>query len=239
MQISIATVNLWGLPWPFSIHKSRRIRDLIPVIQKERFDVLAIQELWIPRDLRIIKNSLPEYHVFAKSNTAINPSGLVLFSLFDLHDCRVIPFHMPLFHKENPSHKGVLKAHIRINENDLTICNTHLYFGGKQKLHPLQKKQFTQLNACLPKTPTILCGDFNVNKNQLDIQKTFTLLSNPEVFTIDYSTRYARFLFNRVHGRDRSPDMIFANFPTDVTKTRIITEPLLSDHFLVVVKMKI
>lgn len=239
MQISIATLNLWGLPWPFSIHKTRRLQDFFALVRREQFHIIALQEVFLRSDVQAIQRALPEYHVFAKTNTVSNVSGLVLLSLFDLTDCRLTLFDMPIFHKEIPSRKGLLQARIHINDKEITLCDTHLYFGGRKKLHTLQHQQFKQLRELLPTTPTILCGDFNVDYHQVSLPEAFILLSNKNELTIQYSTRYAHMLFNKVHGRDRNPDMIFANFPTKVTDSKIITEPLLSDHFPVVTTIEV
>lgn len=239
MNISIATINIWGLPWPFSIHKRKRVDDCVLLLRKRNIDIVALQEVWTNWDVQRFRSAFPEYHVFAKTNMAYNPSGLMMLSRFPLLENLLMAYSMPFLHKEIPSRKGIMKVETIIAGKKISIINTQLYFGTKKELTVIQQSQVQQLKTSLPNTPTLLVGDFNMRSEQLEPLKNFSLLSDPSTLTIDNSTLYAQKLFNKIGAQDRTPDMIWANFPVKTSKTYAVKKPLISDHFPLVTHIEI
>lgn len=239
MTIRIASCNFWGLPWPFSVHKHRRLGDLIAFIQQQNLDVIALQEVWMNWDVNKIKKSLPDYHVFEKHDIGFNPSGLVTLSRFPLEDGLYVPFDNTIFHLEFPAQKGIYRTVADINGKKIFLLNTHVYYSPKTYKTKNQKKHLDQLIAALDTEPTLLFGDFNVHYNELELPPHFHLISNPHELTYDKTTYYATKRFNRINGQSRTPDMIFANFDAKIVSTAVIKKPLLSDHYPTIVELEI
>jgi len=233
MNLTIATINAWGLPWPFSIHKKKRLALCAQIISTRNIDLAALQEIWQRRDITALQRLLPAYHIYAEPNALFNPSGLVWISRTPLTEVVYTPFTMPSWHKEIPSKKGMLRA----MWGSITLINTHMYFGGKSHMTDYQQQQITELVRKLPATPTILFGDFNLSHDQLPLPKGYRVISGRAALTVNSNTYYAQKRFNKVNGSSRTPDIVFANFPVTISRTYTVTDPLISDHFPSVVEL--
>ncbi|MFH1207761.1 MAG: endonuclease/exonuclease/phosphatase family protein [Patescibacteria group bacterium] len=234
MHLKIATFNFWGLPWPFAIRKKARLRMLAEMIRREQIDVLGCQEVWFNRDISFLTRQFPQYYAHAPRSRVYNRSGLLLLSRLPLCDCATVLFDMPMITYEFPSRKGLLSASIKLDGQMTRIINTHLLFTAKPGQSDLQKRQSAQLMQVLDNRPTLLLGDFNCDASALRLPPQWRLISESAKPSISMSNRYAKMRLNRIGMSDRLPDYIFSNFNVQAVKTRLITDPIMSDHYPVV-----
>gem|GEM_PF-1794239 len=234
MRFKIATFNFWGLPWPFSVRKKARLRMLVEMIRREQFDVIALQELFVYRDITFLVRQLPEYSNSGQSLGLFNRSGLFLLARQPLTNCTIVPFNVPLTLHEFPSRKGVQKSDITLGGQNFQLINTHVAYTPRPTDEKIQERQLDQLVRTLETLPTFLFGDFNRVYDTLGLPLQFRLISEDKKSSISMSNRYARFFLNRVGMSDRLPDYIFTNSNVRVAKTYFITDPIMSDHYPVV-----
>ena len=234
MQLRVATFNVWGLPWPFSVHKRKRFQQLLGFIHDTSPDIFALQEIWLNYDIHALADALPEYHVFAKHWKLYNPSGLVLISRFPITSSVYLPFHIRTFHKEMPAQKGILACECRLNGRTIQLLNTHVYYSSTEFQSKEQISQVKKLVAFLDRRPTLLFGDFNVSYEKLSLPKDFSIISDMGTNSMDDNNLYRNSRFNKVNMSNRLPDMMFANFPVKVIRKFIATETSMSDHYPVV-----
>jgi endonuclease/exonuclease/phosphatase family metal-dependent hydrolase len=207
---------------------------LIRMIRQEHFDVMALQEIFLYRDIAYLVRQLPEYSNSGRHQRLFNRSGLLLLARQPLKNCTSVPFDMPYVTHEFPSHKGVLKSDVMLGGQDFQLVNTHLAYTPHSTDLKIQKRQLDQLARTLDTRPTFLFGDFNRVYDSLGLPPQFRLISEDKKSSISMSNRYARFFLNRVGMSDRLPDYIFTNFDVRVVKTYFITDPIMSDHYPVV-----
>ena len=233
MLLNIATCNLWGLPWPLSVDKTKRLRDFINLIRD--YDITAVQELWLNRDIAYIKKFLPDHNVLAFTKY-FNHSGLVYISKMPLFDSKYIPFAQP---KEFPSKKGILISHIIIDKRKIKLVNTHIASTKKPLISKNQRSQMKTLIATLDNQPTLLFGDFNIDYYNIKLPKKYHLISFNKHPTRSHTNKYGNKRLNKYLGLDLTCDLIFANFSVKVLNKKVIYTPLVSDHYPVVTKIQI
>lgn len=170
MNIKIASINFWGLPWPLSIKKQFRLNKLISIVKQNDFDIITMQEIWMNSDINKIKKGLPDYHLSSDNNKIFNFSGLVTLTKFKTNNKTFLPFTDLGFHKEFFTKKGLLSVEIIINNKPIRLLNTHLFFPRSKKQNKTLNIQLSQLNNYLNDKPTILDGDFNTKYSQLNLK---------------------------------------------------------------------
>lgn len=239
MNLKLATINFWGLPWPFSVKKKERLNLLIALINKERFDIVALQEIWTNYDINTIKKNCPGYFVRDQRNPIFNHSGLVILSRFPLHSIRFIPFKGSLMSLEFPSRKGMLQCDADINEQQVQIINSHMYYDTSPEQAKKQKKQLLQLIELLDHRPTFILGDFNRTSEMMNLPKHFKLISERDNASIDLKNKFSTMRFNKINASNRLPDYIFTNMDVSVYKSYLITDTIFSDHYPVVTEIEI
>jgi endonuclease/exonuclease/phosphatase family metal-dependent hydrolase len=234
MQLTLATSNVWGLPWPLSIHKRKRFEGLISIINTFQIDCIALQEVWVNADIEYLRNNLPGYHVFDSRNFFFNHSGLVTISRFPLGNGSLVPFKGSMKSLEFPSRKGVLSVDATIHGKNIRLVNTHLYFSTTTEQHAKHQRQLNELVVQLDRRPTILFGDFNMPKEEILLGNSFAPISETKGASIEKKNPYSRALFNKLHHRERLPDYIFTNFPVQVKDKTIVRDPFISDHYPII-----
>ena len=235
MNLKIATLNFWGLPCPLSINKKQRLKKLINLIKDEKIDILALQEIWLNKDIKYIKSKLPNYHILINNNLIFNFSGLLLLSKFPLLENK---FHKFKISKEFPSKKGIQKTKIKIFNKEITLLNIHLDYSSNQ-LSQIKKNQIKHITKTLDNSPTLILGDFNTDLPNFNIPDNFKLISQTETKTLNSKNHYVTKRFNKFHETDWLCDLIFCNFKAKLTKKKIIKKPLISDHYLVISEIHI
>lgn len=239
MKLKLATINFWGLPWPFSVKKKERLRLLTSLINKEQFDIVALQEIWTNYDINAITKTCLGYHALDKRNPFFNHSGLVILAKHELRNGLYIPFEGALLSLEFPSRKGILRCDVELQKTTIQIINTHVYYDVNAEQTKKQKKQLDQLIDILDHRPTIVLGDFNRQFSTINLPSHFQLISESDNPSINLRNEYSTKRFNKINSTDRLPDYIFANFPVSAKKSYLIQDPIFSDHYPVVSEIEI
>lgn len=232
MNIKIASVNFWGIPWPLSIKKRSRLNKLISIIKQNDFDVITMQEVWLNSDISKLNKELPEYHLSSDNNYIFNFSGLVTLTKLKINNKTFLPFTKLGFHKEFFTKKGLLSVEIIINNKSIRLLNTHLFFPRSKKQNKTLNTQLSQLNNYLDDRPTILAGDFNAKYSQLNLKHNYKNISNIDDVSLDINNQLSTRGFNIINDDVVCPDIIIANFDVSIISNQIIKKPIISDHYI-------
>jgi len=231
MRIKIATLNFWGLPWPFSVDKKKRLEMLVLFIKRNKLDIICLQEIWLNRDFKYLCFKLSEYYSFKPKNFIFNSSGLVIFSKFKLSDSEFYPFNF-LFKNFELSRKGFILLKVKIKNKIFKIINTHLYhhqniFGEKTR-----EKQINLIRKNLDNSPTFILGDFNTINNNWSINK-FKIISKKDEPTFSLKNKYVhRGIMKFFNNSDLYCDLILSNSKFRVIKKKIYKTEI-SDHYFI------
>lgn len=179
MELVILTANMFLLPEPFSSNQFQRIKRLKSIIEKEKPDLITLQEVWSNEKLSEIINTFPNYYRIFSISPLYNMSGLIVLSKHRVVNAEKIIFPTSLEYnlQEIIAQKGFINATVKIASTSINFLSTHLYSAGtKAKLKP-NYEQFPDIIAYIQNLqfPTIAAGDFNIipsaieklNKNQL------------------------------------------------------------------------
>ncbi|MEK7673416.1 MAG: endonuclease/exonuclease/phosphatase family protein [Patescibacteria group bacterium] len=225
-NLKIATLNFWGGPWPFTIHKRARFKKLINIIKKEKFDVLALQEVFMNSDYKklasIFKN---KYYFYKKKSFILNSSGLVIMSKFPLFNEKYIPLNKQYFLA-----KGVLQASIKINNRIFEFTNLHLTYCPS---YEVCKEEYSRLMSVITSSNSIVMGDFNINFPEFHLPKGYKFLSDPANITLEIKNHYSTAGSNKMHQPELTIDFIISNANLKVISTKTDNQNIVSDHYLV------
>jgi endonuclease/exonuclease/phosphatase family metal-dependent hydrolase len=153
-ELDVATVNLWGLPWPLARAHAARKRRFAQHLLERAYDLVGIQELWWPwrRSLALDSLRLPRSR---------RDSGLAVAARLPVREePRLTPFR----HGRGPDRlkrKGVLRARVETRAGEIALCVVHLQAG--RRTGAIRKRQVAELLACVASEPgpVVLLGDFN------------------------------------------------------------------------------
>jgi len=265
MRIKVLTINMWGFPEPLSIDKKKRFIELTNLIERDKIDIVALQEIWTYKDVEFLKSRLIKsfFSNVPPKNLFFNRSGLMLFSKYKLQNCNFIKFNGI---SEPPSKKGIQEVSLVLGGMKVRILNTHLKYTplhiisksweiqhnsdlktlAKSPLLPIKSKgwmrQYKSLMDSLlrdPYCPTILLGDFNVYDIRdflKDLPTNFQIISPIEESTHSVNNIYTRTRSNTIIDTGQIADLIVTNIKDiKVLETKVIKTPLISDHYPVLV----
>jgi endonuclease/exonuclease/phosphatase family metal-dependent hydrolase len=156
-ELDVATVNLWGLPWPAARARRERKRRFAQHLLERAYDVVGIQELWWPwhRSLALASLRLPRSR---------RDSGLAVAARLPVReDPSVTHFR----HRSGPDRlkrKGVLRARVETEAGALALCVVHLQAGRRGAA--VRQRQVAELlaGAAREPGPLLLLGDFNFHE---------------------------------------------------------------------------
>ena len=151
-----------------------RIRALGSVLEQSDYDVVCLQELRIPQSLALLRSLTPSYrHVAHGLRLPTVAGGLAVLSRVPIvgHRFARFPGSGPL-RKELLLRKGVLTTRLCIDDQFLTVVNTHLSANKKadwSRAQPFTKVQQAELRETAAAVrriesgePVVMVGDFNV-----------------------------------------------------------------------------
>ncbi|XP_039964966.1 putative neutral sphingomyelinase [Bactrocera neohumeralis] len=134
LNLSILTLNVWGIPFPF-ISKDREVR--IAAIGLElssgKYDIVSLQEVWSRKDCETLKNAtqsvLPYAHYFY---SGVIGSGLLVLSKYPIlssffHPWSVNGYFHRIQHADWFGGKGVGLCRILVDKHVVHLYNTHLH----------------------------------------------------------------------------------------------------------------
>jgi hypothetical protein len=142
MEISLVTLNVWGLPWPLSRDRARRFRRLERHLAAGAYDVAGVQEAW--------SRCLPG----VRYPSSRRDSGLAVGGRLVPDELRVVHFRAGAG-TDRLKAKGVLVASYAGFSVAVTHLQAHAWHGR------VRERQVAELLEALPAGPLVLMGDFN------------------------------------------------------------------------------
>ncbi|MBU0758472.1 MAG: endonuclease/exonuclease/phosphatase family protein [Nanoarchaeota archaeon] len=248
MKLKIASINIWGLPWPFSVDKEKRLKRLADLIMNESLTIIALQEIWLNWDINALKKKLTGYYFYSSHNALFNPSGLLYISKIPLKKIRYHPFpskkgfFVPYFgdNPEFPSKKGILISKMMIDSKLIILINTHLTHSSDPSKSKIMQNQMKFLLKFLNNNPSLIFGDFNIiNINDIPLPKDIKIISKSDSPTRSLDSHYSRKLFNKFEKINKVCDLILSNFKTKIIEKKILYAPQISDHCPVIMEIEI
>ncbi|XP_073994790.1 neutral sphingomyelinase [Rhodnius prolixus] len=185
LQLSVLSMNVWGLPEVFAKEKKKRLSAIANYLNEGNYDVVCLQELWCIGDFKLIKSicnlTLPYAQYF---HSGVFGSGLAIYSKWPIlkiyyNQWSLNGYVHMLHHGDWYGGKGVALAQIAVNEIIVNVYNVHLIakYGDDdcylvhRTVQAFDTAMFVDLTS--PSADlTIFCGDLNSTPNDL----TFKLI---------------------------------------------------------------
>lgn len=178
MRIRVATLNVWGLPEPFSERLSGRLKAIGERIAALDVDVVAFQEVWTSgarRRLRRAGRGAGLVHAWSR-HSSINGSGLLVLSRLPIESHRFDRFSLRGYpervdHADYYGGKGFAQIRLRTDEGPITIINTHLHARHSSDIaHAYRGHRTGQIvelgiASLAIRDPIITMGDFNFRED--------------------------------------------------------------------------
>ncbi|MFQ5416653.1 MAG: endonuclease/exonuclease/phosphatase family protein [Myxococcota bacterium] len=175
----IATLNVWGLPAPFTPHGARRMRAIGRRLPTLDLDVISFQEVWTSDARRILLRAgraaglTNAWH----TDTAFGGSGLLVLSRLPMLEVQFEPFELQgqperITEGEYYGGKGFARVRLDTPLGPVTLINTHLHARyGRQAMREytsLRTAQVVELAIRTRQTTDaiIATGDFNFQEGQ-------------------------------------------------------------------------
>lgn len=181
-KLKILSWNIYMLPLPFAAAgKVKRAQSIASVIRNADYDIIVFQEAFHAKARTILADSLKDAYPYqigpanpGKNFTATN-SGVWIISRIPITLLGELKFEA-CEGVDCLSKKGAVLVEGIFEGHKFQLAGTHLESGNN---HSIRERQFTQLAETLLKpneeslVPQIICGDFNVDKND---QEHYNLL---------------------------------------------------------------
>jgi len=164
-ELDLLTVNLWGLPWPFSRDRRARERRFAEHLSGGAYDLVGVQELWWPWRRALARGPL----VIPSSP---RDAGLALAGRLPIREARVEHFrdHCGI---DRLKRKGVLYARADAPRGAvLAVAVLHLQAGRRHA--SVRARQLDELLCGLGSEtgPVVLLGDFNFYADVVEDQRS-------------------------------------------------------------------
>jgi endonuclease/exonuclease/phosphatase family metal-dependent hydrolase len=241
-HLKIFSLNCWLLPFPISVHNHNRLMRIIFLIRHHHPDIIALQEVWLKRYVKLIEKELPEYY-FIKSDSGIyNKSGLVTGLLKKYQSsCKFSKIHFfPIIKNYSLSEKLARKGyHIMKFYPDIFMINTHLYAPQNASHEHIVKSQFRLLEKFSKSKKCIIAGDLNLKEeNMMKLNTVYCL--DPSDLTASNINPYFNILFNRPIIASKRIDYILKTRNSRLhLSTRCLNSPIVSDHRVLLCDIKV
>jgi len=236
-RLKIISLNVWGLPWPFSHYLKKRLSKTISFLKDQNADIVSLQEIWSHKDVARLKKEFPDYFfVTSGIGEATNQSGLLIMTKFKPLEKFFYMFKRPLSKRidETFAGKGILVCLIKLDNKDCFILNTHAFARSKKKHIMFLSKQLKFLKKIVKRFHSlILTGDLNINTNEFlewnDNHLKVSLTKNPE---FDKKNPYRKFApMHYLDDGDTASYIAVKTNPQKIKiKTKILDNIYLSDH---------
>lgn len=172
--IKILSWNIYMLPSLISAHNGPRAEAIGKYLAESDYDIIVFQEAFSPGARHKLGNALSGRYPYQAGpanqklvSFKIN-SGIWILSRYPIRDIQSIKFR----NKQGIdalSRKGALLVEVEIGGQLVQVVGTHLQNAGAVWLRHAQCVEvFERLLKPneKPGTPQIICGDFNINKNE-------------------------------------------------------------------------
>lgn len=247
MELSILTANMWLLPPPTSADNDIRLERLIVLIKEKGPDVVNLQEVWMEKYIKRLKEALPNYFTVSPRSFLYNKSGLVTLLKY-----RPLSQKFGKFKETNNfsplellASKGYIYTSFKKDGKEFRLINTHVYETlNKTKIAITIQQTKEILSKALRHNPTIIAGDFNSNRQMLPKKYNNLQSEQSSVKTYCATNKYTQVLYNAFSNLNgvhyEKPDYVFMNMKKKVKITsEAITSPLMSDHYPLLATIKI
>jgi endonuclease/exonuclease/phosphatase family metal-dependent hydrolase len=187
-DITVLTLNTWGLPIPYpKSNKKYRYPKLISMLKSSKADVICLQEVFDKKLRKIIKDSLSSSYYISSLNCNRKvygllemdcEGGLLVLSKFPIvsHKFVMFPLKEGMKLEEKIGRKGFSFSEISTNSGIITFINTHLYSGKSQSDRIERVEQFTYLTKELEyyknNNPLFILGDLNIQCPESSMKNT-------------------------------------------------------------------
>ncbi len=173
MQLRVATLNTWALPWPLAKTPSARVRAIGQELSRLDLDAIGFQEVWTPKARRLLIEAgrsaglLQAWHPQSTLQ-----GGLLLLSRHPIRSAGFEAFALR-GHPERPLQgdyfggKGYAHLSLRVGDRDISIVDTHLQArypsDATHEYRSHRTGQVVQAALALRgiREPLIVLGDFN------------------------------------------------------------------------------
>ncbi|HXF43977.1 MAG TPA: endonuclease/exonuclease/phosphatase family protein [Candidatus Paceibacterota bacterium] len=179
MRIKIVSLNVWDIPFWFSVKREERINRLGVYLKDIDPDIVCLQEAFDVRHRAVLHEILGK-SVYKETEGNGKTRRVFLFKRLDLTGGLVtyskLPIVKSVFHRfrrfvdmvffEYIGRKGVLETVIETPKGPLVVMNTHLHTGRlsiDRHVRVKQLKQVFKAAAGVKELPTVILGDFNDN----------------------------------------------------------------------------
>lgn len=171
--ITFMSANLWH-DWPRKRRLQSRLNCLVDIVEKEKVDILLLQELSRTSDLHVdqwLSERLGMAYIYSRTNGNVSEigfeEGLAIFSRFPIKNHRLAQ----LSDQKNPfSRRMALGTSVESSLGEFDVYSVHLGLLGSQN-----KKQFFRLRDWVDRNskiaPAVIGGDFNAGEKSSQVQE--------------------------------------------------------------------
>ncbi|MDH3211734.1 MAG: endonuclease/exonuclease/phosphatase family protein [Myxococcales bacterium] len=179
MRVRVATLNVWGLPEPFSERPSKRLKAIGARLAGLDLDVMAFQEVWTPDARRVLSaaghraglvNAWHKRSVFGGSGLLVLSRLPIAEKQFHRFTLRGLPERVD--QADYYGGKGFVRIRLQTDQGPLTIIDTHLQARYAQddpfgyRAHRAGQIVELAMAAHRMRDPIIAVGDFNMSEEQ-------------------------------------------------------------------------
>ncbi len=215
----LATLNVWGLPWPVSRELSERMLAIGAQLPGLELDVAVFQEVWTESARRSLCESgqraglVHAWH----HGAALGGSGLLVLSRAPFEDPRfeayvVRGFPLRIWHGDYHGGKGFCLLRFAGPVGGFTLVDTHLHAqytnDAHDDEHPHRIAQIVQLAAAIAKEsgPVLIAGDFNMREQRPEY-KIFVGLTGARDAAAELDRREPTTLLSNAYRQQRGADL--------------------------------
>jgi len=185
-EISILTLNCWGLGLGISKNRNERMEDIGKYLSEQDYDIVLLQEVWITENFNTIRSLvssvLPYCHYF---DNGIIGTGTCLFSKVRINDVTFHHFGLngyphKLMHGDWFGGKGLGVGQIDYKGFNIHIFTSHYHatydynplkdvYIGHRVVHGVESAQWIKFSSSSADL-TIYAGDFNTEPKDIPYQ---------------------------------------------------------------------
>lgn len=250
-HLTVLSANLWLLPGPFASDKKLRLQNFKEIVKRSDPDIINLQEVWLSSHVSELRQEFNEYNLVSNASRIFNTSGLVTLTKEKpvSHAFQEFGKSIKMGIVERIINKGFLNIEIEINGKKVQIFNTHLYDSqvpSRQKFKINQSQEL--LEEAIKEKIAVISGDFNLLKE--DFLRVFKEFLHEDTMLPTYIEKnpYTKKLFNQYKAvrygedaRNTKPDYVAIRSPRARAgmKTEVITDPIVSDHYPILARVRI
>ena len=134
MRVRVATLNVWGLPEPFSERLPKRMKAIGARLAELDLDVIAFQEVWTREAYRLLRAAGRRIGLLHKwrKHSLFDGSGLLVLSRLPIEAKRFDEFSLRglperLDHADYYGGKGFARLRLQTDLGPFTLIDTHLH----------------------------------------------------------------------------------------------------------------